>query len=77
MKKVKSIRVLALGVVDGYRKLGIVACFYAAIIKRGIERDMQGAEASWILEHNEMMNKGIQSVNGKVYKKYRIYEKAL
>jgi hypothetical protein len=77
MKKVTSFRVLALGVVDGYRKLGIEACFYAAIIKRGIERDMKGAEASWILEHNDMMNKGIQSVNGKVYKKYRIYEKAI
>ncbi|TDX01671.1 GNAT family N-acetyltransferase [Dinghuibacter silviterrae] len=77
MKKIKSIRVLALGVVDGYRKLGIEACFYAYIIKRGLERGMQGAEASWILEHNDLMNKGIESVNGKVYKKYRIYEKAI
>ena len=77
MKKIKSIRVLALGVVDGYRKLGIEACFYAYIIKRGLERGMQGAEASWILEHNDMMNRGIESVNGKVYKKYRIYEKAI
>lgn len=77
MKKIKSIRVLALGVVDGYRKLGIEACFYAYIIKRGLERGMQGAEASWILEHNDLMNRGIESVNGKVYKKYRIYEKAI
>ena len=76
-KKVKSIRVLALGVTEGYRKLGIEACFYASIIKRGLERKMQGAEASWILENNDLMNKGIESVNGKVYKKYRIYEKAL
>jgi hypothetical protein len=38
---------------------------------------MNGAEASWILEHNDMMNRGIESVNGKVYKKYRIYEKAI
>jgi GNAT superfamily N-acetyltransferase len=77
MKKIKSIRVLALGVIDGYRKMGIEACFYAYIIKRGLERGMQGAEASWILEDNEMMNRGIESVNGKVYKKYRIYEKAI
>jgi GNAT superfamily N-acetyltransferase len=77
MKKVNSVRVLALGVVEGYRKLGIEACFYAAIIKRGLERNMKGAEASWILEHNELMNKGIESVNGRVYKKYRIYEKAI
>lgn len=77
MKKVTSVRVMALGVTEPYRKMGIEACFYAAIIKRGLERKMKGAEASWILEDNEMMNKGIESVNGKVYKKYRIYEKAI
>jgi GNAT superfamily N-acetyltransferase len=77
LKKIKSIRVLALGVIEGYRKMGIEACFYAYIIKRGLERGMKGAEASWILEHNDMMNKGIEGVNGKVYKKYRIYEKNL
>jgi GNAT superfamily N-acetyltransferase len=77
MKKIDRIRVLALGVNKEYRKLGIEACFYAAIIKRVGERKMKGAEASWILEHNEMMNKGIESINGKVYKRYRIYEKPL
>lgn len=77
MKKIDRIRVLALGVNKEYRKMGIEACFYAAIIKRVGERNMKGAEASWILEHNEMMNKGIESMNGKVYKRYRIYEKPL
>jgi GNAT superfamily N-acetyltransferase len=77
MKKIDRIRVLALGVNREYRKMGIEACFYAAIIKRVSERGMKGAEASWILEHNEMMNKGIESMNGRVYKRYRIYEKPL
>lgn len=77
MKKINRIRVLALGVNKEYRKLGIEACFYAAIIKRAGERKLKGAEASWILEHNEMMNKGIENINGKVYKRYRIYEKPL
>jgi GNAT superfamily N-acetyltransferase len=77
MKKINRIRVLALGVNKEYRKLGIEACFYAAITKRVDARHMKGAEASWILEHNEMMNKGIESMNGKVYKRYRIYEKPL
>jgi GNAT superfamily N-acetyltransferase len=77
MKKINRIRVLALGVKKEYRKLGIEACFYAAIIRRAAARRMTGAEASWILEHNELMNKGIQNINGKVYKRYRIYEKAL
>lgn len=77
LKKVNRIRVLALGVTKEYRKMGIEACFYAAIIRRAAARGMQGGEASWILEHNELMNKGIESMNGKVYKRYRIYEKPL
>ncbi|MDF2193399.1 hypothetical protein [Paraflavitalea sp. CAU 1676] len=77
MNRISRIRVLALGVKEEYRKLGIEACFYAGMIRRATERRMQGAECSWILEHNEPMNKGIQNINGKVYKRYRIYEKPL
>jgi len=77
LKKINRVRVLALGVTDGYRKLGIEVCFYASFMKHALERNMSGAEASWVLEHNDMMNRGIESINGKVYKKYRIYEKTL
>lgn len=77
MKRISRVRVLALGVKQEYRKLGIEACFYAGLIRRASERGMQGGECSWILEHNEPMNKGIQHMNGKVYKRYRLYEKPL
>ena len=77
MKRISRVRVLALGVKEEYRKLGIEACFYAGLIRRTTERGMKGGECSWILEHNELMNKGIQNMNGKVYKRYRIYEKPL
>jgi len=77
IKKIKYIRVLALGVVDEYRRLGIEACFYARIIKSAQQKNLRGAEASWILEHNEMMKKGIESINGHAYKTYRMYEKPL
>jgi len=77
LKKINYLRVLALGVTEPYRKLGIEACFYASIIKRGYARKITGGEASWILEHNDLMKKGIEGINGKVYKTYRIYEKAL
>ncbi len=57
--------------------MGIEACFYAKIIQMGVKYKLKGAEGSWILETNEMMNKALQNINGKVYKTYRIYEKAL
>jgi hypothetical protein len=76
-KKINGIRVIALGVVEGYRKLGIEAVFYGSIIQNGRKKNMRTAEASWILEDNFLMNKAIQNINGKPYKKYRIYEKSL
>src|SRR5690606_20391394 len=48
-KKINAIRVIALGVTEPYRKMGIEAVFYGQIIKKGIERGFKHAEASWIL----------------------------
>lgn len=77
LKKINYYRVITLGVIEEYRKMGIEACFYAKIIKLGMDMKLKGAEGSWILETNDMMNKALQNINGKVYKTYRIYEKAL
>lgn len=76
-KKVNLIRVIALGVIEGYRKMGIEACFYAAIMRGTEKKKMIGAEASWILENNEQMNQALINMGGEAYKKYRIFEKAL
>lgn len=76
-KKINRIRVIALGVLEEYRKLGIEAVFYGSIIQNGMKKNMKTAEASWILEDNFLMNKAIQNINGVPYKRYRIYEKQL
>jgi ASC-1-like (ASCH) protein len=73
-KKINKARVVVLGVVEGYRKLGIEACFYANTIKACRKNNFNSAEASWILETNEMMKQGAKNINGEVYKTYRIYE---
>lgn len=75
--KINYVRVLALGVVDSYRKMGIEACFYASIIEKAAAKKIKGGEASWILEQNELMNNGLIKLNAKVYKRYRILEKAI
>lgn len=77
LKKIDYVRVLALGVVSEYRKMGIEACFYAEIIEKAAAKKIRGGEASWILEHNELMNNGLKKLNATVYKRYRILEKAL
>ncbi|RYF88043.1 MAG: hypothetical protein EOO03_09315 [Chitinophagaceae bacterium] len=74
-KKISAIRIMALGVVDGYRKMGIEACLYGTIIKDYRRKGLTSAEASWTLENNEMINRAIEAINGDPYKTYRIYEK--
>lgn len=77
LKKINYVRIITLGVIEEYRKMGIEACFYAEIIKAAARKKITGGEASWILENNEMMNKAMENINGKVYKTYRIYQKAI
>ncbi len=76
-KKIKSIRIYALGVVEGYRKMGIEACLYGTIIKEYKRKGYAHAEAGWTLENNDMINKAIEAIKGDPYKTYRLYEKQI
>ena len=76
--KVSLVRVILLGVKQEYRKLGIGALFFAKFIETARQsKTVQGGEASWILESNEMMVKAAENLNGERYKTYRIYSKSL
>lgn len=77
LKKIKTIRVLMLGVLESYRKLGIEACLYGRIIKNAIPAGIEAAECSWMLDDNYMMNHAIEQINAEFYKRYRLYEKAI
>ncbi|MDT3404951.1 hypothetical protein [Mucilaginibacter terrae] len=76
-KKIRGIRIITLGVVDGYRKMGIEACLYGTIIKEYRRKGLDYAEASWTLESNDLINNAILAIKGDPYKKYRLYEKAI
>lgn len=76
-KKIKRMRVILLGVMEDYRKMGVEGVFYARIISKGLEKGYAEAEASWILDNNIMMKRGVESVNMTPYKRYRMYEKKL
>lgn len=76
-RKVKLIRMFAMGVVEEYRGRGVDALFYYETVKRAMEAGYTQGEASWILANNDMMNRAIAMMGAQVYKTYRIYEKAL
>jgi hypothetical protein len=74
-KSITGIRIMALGVTEGYRKMGIEACLYGTMIKEFERKKLLTAEASWTLEHNDLINRAIMAINGKLYRRYRIYQK--
>jgi len=76
-KNIDMLRILTLGVVDGYRKMGIEACLYGGIIKNSKGTKIKGGECSWMLEDNYMMNRALDQMNGELYKRYRLFEKEI
>jgi len=77
LKKITGVRVLALGTLKEYRRLGIDVCFYVRNIKTAQRKGMVRHEASWVLEHNTLMKSAMERINGRVYRKYRLYEKSI
>ena len=76
-RKIDRIRVLLLGVLEDYRRMGIEGILYAKVISNALAKGYTQAEASWVLDNNEMMKRGVEGVNMTPYKRYRIYEKKL
>jgi GNAT superfamily N-acetyltransferase len=76
-KQIKDLRVMLLGIKKEFRNKGVEALLFREgfkpIKKGGYER----VEFSWILEDNIPVQRTIETIGGKLYKKYRIYEKAI
>ncbi|MFZ1751545.1 MAG: GNAT family N-acetyltransferase [Saprospiraceae bacterium] len=75
--KTKYVRILALGVVAEYRKMGIEAIFFAKNIQEAKRRGILGGEASWVLDNNESMKAAAEHLNGEKYKTYRLYKTSI
>lgn len=76
-KKIKSIRVLTMGVKQRYHRMGIESLLYARSLEEALAKGYQQCEFSWVLEDNVMMMRAADMLSGKAYKRYRIFEKAL
>jgi hypothetical protein len=70
-------RILTLGVVHKYQKIGLDMVLFYETYTGGPPLGYHWGEMSWILERNILMNKAAVTMGGKLYKKYRIYDKAL
>ncbi len=76
MRKIRTARLVALGVMPGYRRRGIAELLIQRTFDYGKDvLGYTGAELGWTLEDNTMINRAIERVGGRRYKTYRVYEK--
>ena len=73
-RKIKSLRVMALGVLEEFRTAGVAAGFYATLIRQAQSMGYGDCEFSWVLEDNILMNRSIEALGAQRYKTYRLYE---
>ena len=74
-RKIRAVRVIALGVVEEFRASGVAAGFYAALVRnaRKLGYD-QECEMSWILEDNVLMTRSLELMGARRSKTYRLYQ---
>ena len=77
VKRASGIRLMALGVVPEYQKLGIDAVFYVDTYDFGTARGYSWVEMSWVLEDNAMMTRAATMMGAEPYKRYRLFDKKL
>jgi hypothetical protein len=76
-KKIDTARVMVLGVKKEHRTRSIFALFLDEWMRRGRMYGMTGAECSWVLEDNVLMNRPLEAIGAKPYRRWRIYERPL
>jgi len=73
--KIKLFRVVALGVKQKYRRLGIDVAFYYETYRKFLEQQIKWCDMSWVLEDNKEILVPICRLGGTIYKRHRIYER--
>jgi len=77
-RKVQKCRMVILVVLKKYRRRGIAEQLILRALHYGKDGfHFNGAELSWTLEDNVMINRTIEAVGAKRYKTYRIFEKPI
>jgi hypothetical protein len=77
VRRIKTVRVVTLGIKRPYRLSGIQSIMMADSLRFLLSKGYTGAEVSWLLEDNELVIGAVRLWGGRLYKTYRIYEKAL
>jgi hypothetical protein len=74
-RNIHDVRVLTLGVKEGYRTSGVDALLYFEMFERGATKGYTKGEFSWILEDNLAMRRPLENMGAVADKTYRVYER--
>jgi len=81
VEKPKTARLALLGIRRKYRHVrkyaGLSTYLYVEMNRSGLRTGIQWGELSWTVEDNGPVNVGIKFMGGKIYKRYRVYERML
>jgi hypothetical protein len=75
---IDRVRVGFLGVKPKYQHTGAAAALYVEHFDTSARHArIKGGEMGWILETNRAMNRGMEAMNGRIVKRYRVYGRDL
>src|SRR5206468_512255 len=76
-KYIDQARLLLLGVDPAYRAAGLFPLLMISLREQLLASPYRRVEFSWILEDNRDVNQAADLAGARLYKRYRIYQKAL
>ena len=68
---------ILLGVKPAFRSRSIFQLFASEMFRRGRAFGATGAEASWVLEDNQLMTRPMEAMGARAYRRWRVYDKVL
>ena len=74
---IDRVRVGFLGVLPEYQHTGAAAVLYLEHFDVAARTRYKHGEASWILEVNTAMNRGLEAMGARIVKRWRVYERLL
>lgn len=77
IKRLKKVRVIALGVRPDVQSTGLGPLLYSEIVQRLYDDGVETAEASWTLATNDRINKQLEDMGARRYKTWRLYRRSL
>jgi hypothetical protein len=75
LKKIRTLRVLTLGLKKDYRMRGIQSLMFEEGLRAALKRGLTGCEVSWMLEDNDLILRSVKLWGGRLYKTYRMYDR--